>query len=190
MKDYDNIIRSVKEELKESRFRHTMGVAYTACSLAMCYGEDFEKAYLAGLLHDCSKLKDADYLAMAEKYNLDIPEYAYKSPALLHAPLSAAIAREKYHIQDEEVLNAVSSHNFGRPGMTMLEKIVYIADYIEPNRSFSPEKLDYYRRLAFSDLDKCLVMVLKDTIDFVKENGYPLVPISHETYLFYKKSGK
>lgn len=186
MNNYDNIISILKETQKPSRFTHTMGVAYTSCSLAMCYGEDIEKAFLSGLLHDCSKTTDADYLAMAAEYDVEIPEYAFKKPGTLHAPLSAEIAKDKFKIEDEAVLMAITSHNFGRPGMSMLEKILYIADYIEPSRNFDLEKLTFYRNLAFKDLDKCLVLILKDTIDFVEKNGYPLVPITLDTYSYYK----
>lgn len=187
---YDNIVSSLKISQKETRFEHTLGVACTACSLAMCYKEDFEKAYLAGLLHDCSKTKDADYILMAKEYGMEIPDYAYNSPALLHAPLSALMAKDVYNIDDEEVLKAISSHNFGHPDMSLLEKILYVADYIEPNRNFDPEKLNCYRCLAFEDIDKCLYYILQDTIEFVKNNGYTLVPISYDTYLFYENKNK
>ena len=183
---YNNIILDLKNKLSQHRFEHTMGVAYTACSLAMCYKTDFNKAFLAGLLHDCSKLKDADYLKMAKNYQIPIPEYALSNPSLLHSALSSQIARKEYFITDFDILNAISSHNFGRPDMSLLEKIVFVADYIEPNRDFDPEKLLYYRSLAFTDIDQTITYILEDTISFVNKNGYTLVPLSVETYNFYK----
>lgn len=185
VKKYDDVVERIKERLKPDRFYHSLGVAYTACSLAMCYKCDYEKAFLAGLLHDCAKLKDADYLHLAEKYNVQIEDYALKNPPTLHSAIGACMVREDFGIDDEEIIMAVSSHNFGRPDMSLLEKILFVADYIEPNRNFDNDKLNFYRSLAFINLDKCVGLILKDTVDFVKSNGYVLVPIGYEAYLYY-----
>ncbi|MBQ0036675.1 MAG: bis(5'-nucleosyl)-tetraphosphatase (symmetrical) YqeK [Firmicutes bacterium] len=186
MTQYKYIIDSLVSELDEERYEHTLGVAYTAASLAMRYEEDINKAILAGLLHDVSKRCKSDkYIEMCNAYDIFISEAEYKNPGLLHAKLSAYIASNEYDVEDNEILSAIESHTTGKPNMTMLEKIIYIADYIEPLRNKQKHLLEL-RKLAFIDIDKALLMILEDTVEYLKSTNKVIDPTTYETYLFYK----
>ena len=133
------IRKKLKKKLDTARYEHTLGVAYTAACLAMRYGADIQKAEVAGLLHDCAKcIPDEEKLQKCEKHHLPISDAERKNPSLLHAKLGAYYARQKYGITDEEILGAITWHTTGKPEMTLLEEIVFIADYIEPDRDRAP----------------------------------------------------
>ena len=133
------IRRKLMTELDTERYEHTLGVMYTAASMAMRYDEDVEKALLAGLLHDCAKcISGENKIKLCNKYHLSVSEVEKKNPSLLHAKLGAFLAAKKYHIKDKDVINAIASHTTGCPNMTLLDKIIYIADYIEPGRKELP----------------------------------------------------
>ncbi len=181
----DKIKDLLLKRLPKERFYHTMGVCNTAACLAMKYGEDVNKAYLAGLLHDCAKAFKSDkYLEMAKEYGI-IPTASEKeNPGLLHAKLGMVLAKTEYGVEDEDILNAISYHTTGRPDMSMLEKIIYVADYIEPGRKLN--KIDEIRKLAFDNINKALSVILENTIKHVKETGRVLDSKSVETYEYYK----
>ncbi len=177
--------KDLKKEMDDSRFEHTMGVMYTCGALAMRYGYDLEKAMLAGLMHDCAKcMPNAKKLKMAEKHHLEITELERKNPFMLHAKLGAFLARKKYDIEDEEILNAIRWHTTGRPEMTLLDKIVYIADYIEPKRDKAPH-LPMIRQKAFVDLDEALVMILRDTLGYLGDSPEHVDSMTKKTYDYY-----
>lgn len=181
------IKKRLQSVLKPSRYEHTLGVEYTAACLAMRHGYDIEKAEMAGLLHDCAKyLSDKKKLSMCKRKKLKISSAEKKNPGLLHAKLGAVLAKEKYKIKDPEILSAITWHTTGKPDMTLLEKIIFVADYIEPNRNQAP-RLDEIRRLAFMDLDECLVMILKQTLEYLEEKGAQMDPMTYETYQYYTK---
>lgn len=161
-------IRSrLKDELKKSRFEHTLGVEFTSASLAMRYGADIYKARIAGLLHDCAKnVSDDKQLDLCKKYKLPISDTEKKLSYLLHAKLGAYIAKKEYGIKDKEILSAIEYHTTGKPDMTLLEKIVFVADYIEPGRDKAP-RLDEIRVEAFLDIDKAMLMIFDDTISYI-----------------------
>ena len=183
----DKMKKKVQNHLDKVRYEHTLGVMYTAGALAMRYQVDLEKALVAGLLHDCAKCLSTDKkLKLCEKYHLTVSESERKNPGLLHAKLGAYIAEKKYDIEDKEIVDAIAYHTTGRPGMTLLGKIVYIADYIEPNRNEAPN-LDEVRRLAFVDIDECLYVVLKDSLAYLKTRNEVIDPMTQETYLYYKE---
>ncbi|MBQ8558949.1 MAG: bis(5'-nucleosyl)-tetraphosphatase (symmetrical) YqeK [Tyzzerella sp.] len=183
----DKMKKKVQNHLDKVRYEHTLGVMYTAGALAMRYQVDLEKALVAGLLHDCAKCLSTDKkLKLCEKYDLTVSASERKNPGLLHAKLGAYIAEKKYDIMDKEIIDAIAYHTTGRPGMTLLGKIVYIADYIEPNRNEAPN-LDEVRRLAFVDIDKCLYVVLKDSLAYLKTRNEVIDPMTEETYLYYKE---
>ena len=118
----------------------------------MRYGEDIEKAQVAGLLHDCAKCIPNDKkIRMCKERQIEISKVELKSPFLLHSKLGAYLAKEKYGVEDPDILSAIMWHTTGRPNMTRLEKIVFTADYIEPQRC-KAENLPQVRRLAFHDL--------------------------------------
>lgn len=183
------IRKKLSKVLKKERFEHTIGVMYTAASLAMRYGADMEQALTAGLLHDCGKFCSAkDQLKLCEKKGIELTESERAMPALIHAKLGAYLARHEYGIKDEAVLNAITYHTTGRTDMTMLEKIVYIADYIEPNRKEIPG-LAEVRRLAFTDIDEAVCRSAGATTRYLESGGKAVDPMTIRTYNFYKKEG-
>ena len=177
----------LEKELDKDRFQHTLGVMYTSAAMAMRYEADLEQALLAGLLHDCAKCIPGDKkIQLCEKHYLGVSEVERKNPSLLHAKLGAFIAEEKYHIKEREILDAVRSHTTGRPGMSLLEKIVYIADYMEPGRKELPNMMDV-RHLAFEDIDKCLYRILRDSLVYLKAQDMPIDQTTEETYQYYNE---
>ena len=177
----------LKEKLPMKRFEHSVGVEYTAATMAFMYGVDNEKAMIAGLLHDCAKYVPNDKkIQKCEKRKIPISECEYKNPDLLHAKLSAVYAKEKYGITDKEILSAIAWHTTGKPAMTTLEKIIYIADYIEPNRNVLPE-IDIIRKEAYTDLDTCLLHILHNIIHYLEKSNSHIDSMTQETYEFYKQ---
>lgn len=180
----------LKEKLSAKRFEHSIGVEYTAGTMAFMYGVDYEKAMIAGLLHDCAKYVPNDKkIAKCEKRKIHISECEYRNPELLHAKLSAVYAEEKYGVSDKEILSAITYHTTGKPAMTTLEKIIYIADYIEPNRNVLPE-MDIIRKEAYTDLDICLLHILHNSVHYLGKKGASVDPITQETYEYYSKLRK
>lgn len=183
--DVRKIRKAMEKELDAKRYEHTLGVAYTAAALAMCYGKDRDKALLAGLLHDCAKcLSNEKRISICEKHNISINEAEQKNPFLLHAKVGSFLAMQKYGVTDQEVISAVLWHTTGRPDMTWLEKIVFVADYIEPNRNQAPN-LDAIRKLAFQNLDKALLWILKDTLDYLNAGKMEIDRMTQKTYEYY-----
>lgn len=171
--------------LDEDRFQHTMGVMYSAACLAMAHGYDIQDAQAAGLLHDCAKcIPNKKKIRLCEQHNIAITEFEKTHPFLIHAKLGAYIAEKKYNITDREILNAITWHTTGRPGMSMLEKIIYIADYIEPMRDKAPN-LSRIRPLAFVDLDECMYEILRDTLDYLEENPKEIDETTREAFEYF-----
>lgn len=184
---FHQIKKTLKKELDKDRFEHTLGVMYTAGCLAMAYGYDIEKAELAGLLHDCAKcIPNSSKIKMCEKNGIEITEIERKNPFLLHAKLGAFLAKDRYEVEDAEILHAIKVHTTGAPNMNMLDKIVFIADYIEPMRD-KAEHLAQIRKTAFSSIDDALKMILSDTIHYLNgnKNDKNIDPMTWETYQFY-----
>ena len=180
------IRRKLMTELDKDRYEHTLGVMYTAASLAMRYDEDIEKALIAGLLHDCAKCLSGDTkIKLCKKYHLNVSEVEKENPSLLHAKLGAFLAAKKYHIKDKDIINAIASHTTGCPHMSLLDKIIYIADYIEPGRKELPNMAEV-RKLAFTDIDACLYRILKDSLEYLTGMNVPIDPMTEKTYLYYK----
>ena len=117
---------------------------------------------------------------------LELTDDERKAPAVLHAKYGAWLAVHKYHIKDEEVINAIRWHTTGRPKMTLLEKIVFTADYIEPRRDRA-EDLPFVRSLAFKDLDECVYQILKGTLKYLEGKGSFVDSVSKEAYAYYKQ---
>lgn len=175
---------------RPKRFLHIMGVQYTSASLAMKHGCKVRQAELAGVLHDCGKYLTVDeQLEACKKYGVQLTALEIGNPSLIHAKLGSVIAREKYNVWDKEILNAIRYHTTGREGMGLLEKIVYIADYIEPNRSMecSPHSLEQIRKEAFHNLDRALCMILENSILYLKNKREVIDSITLATYEYYKK---
>ena len=187
MTDITGIRRKLEKKLKSERYEHTLGVMYTASSLAMRYDGDVKKSLLAGLLHDCAKFcSGREQIQLCNEYQIGLSESERKMPALVHARLGAYLAEHEYHIHDREILDAITYHTTGRPGMTLLEKIVYIADYIEPGRQ-EIEGLTLVRRAAFSELDEAGALSAASTISYLENAGRDIDPMTVKTYEFYSK---
>lgn len=185
--DTQKIRKSVKKVLDAKRYEHTLGVAYTATSLAMCYGEDINKAEIAGFLHDYAKpIENDKKILLCEKYNIPINEVERKNPFLLHAKLGSYITMKKYKIRDKDIINAILNHTTGRPEMTLLEKIIFVADYIEPSRCEAPN-LDGIRQLAFQNLDETLILILEGTLQYLSTLENAIDPMTQKTYDYYKQ---
>lgn len=183
--DRIQIRKKLEKILDKNRFEHSLGVSYTAASMAMVHGADVEGAALAGLLHDCAKcFSHEEKLEKCKKHNLPINKFEKKNPELLHAKLSAYYAQAKYEVEDLNVLSAITYHTTGRPDMSTLEKIIFIADYIEPNRKPLKE-MDIIRKEAFTDLNLCVTHILKNTLSYLAEKNADIDETSKETYDFY-----
>lgn len=186
-KDIIFIQGKLKRKLSDTRYAHTVSVSHTCACLAMKYEYDVNKAIIAGLLHDCAKYMDGEeMLNKAQKAGLTISDYELNKPDLLHAKLGSYYANKKYNINDEEILSAIECHTTGKPKMSLLEKIVYIADYIEPFRCKMP-RLDVIRKLAFEDIDECLKLILSDTLKYLKSSGMMIDKATIDTYNYYCK---
>ena len=172
--------------LDKKRYEHTLGVAYTAMNMASIFGEDIKKAELAGLLHDCAKcMSDEELLEFCKKYNITVTDFEKSNPFLLHSKVGSFIAASKYDIKDKDILNSILNHTTGRPCMSNLEKIIFIADYIEPGRKTIPG-LDEARKLAFSDLDKAMVFILENILGYLKSKESEIDEKTVITYKYYK----
>ena len=188
MAEYDLKLlqKEMKEALNEDRFEHTLGVMYTAESLAMRYGVDMTKAAVAGLLHDCAKcIPNAQKLKLCKKNNIEMTEMEEKNPSLLHAKLGAYLAKEKYGVDDPEILSAITWHTTGKPDMSMLDIIIYMADYIEPNRDTAPN-LKQIRKLCFENIEEALYQVLEGTLEYLGNRPDMIDPMTKISYDFYK----
>ena len=186
--DRDEAVKKLKKKLSDKRFVHSIGVEYTAACLAMTYGYDVEKARIAGLLHDNAKcFTEEEKLKKAKKFGISINSSEYANPDLLHGKLGAYYAKEKFGIKDQEILDSIIYHTTGRPKMTLLDKIIYVADYIEPNRKMLDE-LPAIRKEAFTDLDKCVLHILRNTLEYLWTRDYAIDELTQETYDYYNKA--
>ncbi len=187
MMEIAEIERHLIKKLNEKRYVHTTGVRYTSVCLAMRYGCDLKKAEIAGLLHDCAKYLEAEkLLKICDKNHIPVSETERKSPYLLHGKVGAHFARKKYGVTDEDILNAIRFHTTGRPEMSLLEEIVFAADYIEPGRSSAPD-LGHLRRLCFENLDEGVLEILAQTLNYLNEKKQNIDRHTVETYQYYKE---
>ena len=188
MAEYDLKLlqKQMREELNDDRYEHTLGVMYTAESLAMRYGVDMTKAAVAGLLHDCAKcIPNAQKIKMCKKNDIEITEMEEKNPSLLHAKLGAYLAEEVYGVDDPEILSAIKWHTTGKPDMSMMDIIIYMADYIEPNRDKAPD-LKEIRKLTFINIEEALYRVLEGTLNYLSDRPDMIDPMTKISYDFYK----
>ena len=184
--DLKRLKKAMKKIQNGKRFEHTLGVEYTAAALAMRYQADILKARVAGLLHDCAKcLGDEKTLNICAKYQIPITESEQRNPFLLHAKVGAFLTQHKYGVTDEDICNAIYNHTTGREHMSLLEKIIFVADYIEPGRKQAPN-LAEIRELAFVDLDKALCRILEDTLSYLQTSGGEIDPRTESTLKFYQ----
>lgn len=165
----EEIHQKLRHSIKPSRYQHTLGVIETAVALARHWGTvSVTRAHLAALLHDCGK---------------------EAGDALSHASIGAELARKEYGISDEEILSAIASHTTGKQGMSELDKIIFIADYIEPGRNQAPG-LENLRKKAYEDIDATLVHILRDTLTYLQNIGAEIDEQSIKTYNYYRNLTK
>lgn len=175
MLELDEIKEKLQQMLTPNRFRHSINTMEVCIRLAGKYGVDAKKAAIAGLVHDCAKDLDKDaVLPICEKYGIIVDEISKSQPKLLHGDIGAHMAREIFGIDDPQILAAIADHTLGRPEMDKLTSIVFIADYIEADRTF--EGVDEIREAAEESLERAIVVGIDSTIRHVLKQGKPLHP--------------
>lgn len=185
----EEIQAQMQQLLPPSRFLHTLGVAHMAASLAMCYEQDTNQAFLAGLLHDNAKYIPFEIAIKECQENLiALSEIELQNPMLIHGKLGAFYAKTKYHIEDKEILSAILYHTTGKVKMSFLEKSIFLSDYIEPRRTqATTPKLDVIRSTAFHNLDLAVCFALQNTLSYLEQNNRKIDPTSVEAYQYYKQ---
>lgn len=179
------LVKFLKKNIDEKRFEHSVNTAKEAVRLAKKYGADEDNAYVAGLLHDAAKGKCRLTLRkLVKDYDITVDEFEIRNPELTHGKIGAIMVSKQLGIKDKEIISAIRWHTTGRAGMCLLEKIVYIADIIEPSRKFSG--LKSIRKLAYQDIDKAIILALEYVMKFVHSKGLPLHPKSIEAYKYLK----
>lgn len=179
------MIEKLGDYLPEKRIRHSLGVAKAAVKLCEFRGCDKEKAEIAAILHDTAKyVKFADVGGYCEKYGIELDELEKESTALSHSVVGSYIAKYEFGIEDEEILGAIRYHTTGKPGMTALEEVIFLADLIEENRDY--EGVESLRELAYSGMvDEAIIKSIDNTIKVVMSKKAPLHTRTVETRNFY-----
>lgn len=189
MDEIEEIEDRVRQVLPKKRFLHTQSVAHLACSIAMAYGEDHNKAMVAGLLHDYAKyMNDDDAIAICLKENILVSPMEQKHPYLLHGKLGAYYAKTIFGINDQDILSAITWHTTGKPNMNFLEKTIFVADYIEYRRTQpTTPSLDEIRKIAFYNLDLAVYYEISNTIAYLNHNNSDIDTMSLQTLEYYKQ---
>lgn len=186
---FEHVLLQMKDRMPEKRYIHTKGVAITAIHLAKKYGEDIEKAELAGILHDSVKYAKKEWLRekiVSEKMDPILLEFHHE---LWHAPVGSYVAEHEFHIHDEDILNAIKYHTTGRAGMSSLEKIIYISDMIEPGRNYPGVEL--LREKAEQNLQDAMISCIQHSMTFLIDKKQPVFPDSFHCYNdLIQKKGK
>jgi predicted HD superfamily hydrolase involved in NAD metabolism len=188
------MLETIKKDLLEvykhkvDRLNHIYGVKNTALKLAKTYGVSLEKTEIVAYLHDLTKYEPIQYhIDIIKKYYDESILEDFSEP-LYHAYSAAAVAKEKYLINDEDIIRAIESHTVGRPNMSKLEKIIFISDYIEPNRMY-PSCVNV-REIAFKDLDMAVYEAIKTSINYFKNTGGTIPKIAYNAFNYYKRQGE
>ena len=169
----------------ERRFWHSISVAITAVNLADIYGADKDNCLVAGLLHDyCKSLKLPKLLEWCDKYGVVLSEEDRMSDGCIHGFLAAKVCKDKYNINDE-VYNAIYYHTCGKPNMTILEKIIYMADFIEPLRRFR-DKVSDIRELTYKNIDAAIVLATEKSLEFLTNRNKYIHSNTIKTHDYYK----
>lgn len=176
----------IKDRIGEKRFLHTLRVKDTAIELAKIYSVDEDKAAVAGLLHDCAKIRDVNLLKEeAQENGLKVEGDFEKAPQIIHSYLGSLFAEKLYNVHDEDILNAIKYHTTGRENMSSLEKIIFLADSIEPMRNF--DGVIKLRELSYKDLDEAMYFSLNSTIKMLAEKNIYIVPETLYARNFYRE---
>ncbi|MCL4898774.1 bis(5'-nucleosyl)-tetraphosphatase (symmetrical) YqeK [Streptococcus suis] len=181
--DRQALLEKIRVAMKPARFQHVLGVEQAALVLADQYGCDPKKASLAALLHDYAKeVEDQVFLDLIAKYDLDKDLLNWDNN-IWHGVVGAYKIAEDFGLKDEEIFQAIQRHTIGAGQMTLLDKVLYVADYIEPNRNFPG--VDEARRIAKESLDKAVAYETAQTISYLAKKGIPIYPQTLETYNGY-----
>lgn len=189
MKDIIELTEKIRifaqEHVKKSRYEHSIRVAETCARLCRMFALDDDVGYLAGVGHDmCKDFSDQELFYLAAKDGNPIIPYEKRNPALLHGRAAAVLMKEKFGIEDKDILEAVAYHTSGVMGMCDLSKCLFIADKIEPGR---PQSTDEYReRLYKMNLDQMFYAVLYENYSYVLKKGYELFPTTEDLVKKYK----
>ena len=168
------MLAQLQASLSPHRLTHSIGVMETAVRLAGVFSADAARCRLAGLLHDCAKgLGREEMLELIARQGIILFAGEDSYPGLLHAPAGAALAKEKYGVSDAEVLSAIRKHTVGAPEMSLLDDIIFVSDFIEPNRE-PFEGLEEVRKAAFEDLGKAKALCRDHTARYCKQRGLPV----------------
>ncbi len=179
------IVKTICPLQTRERFIHSLNVADMAKKLAERYGEDPKKAYTAGLIHDATKnISGEEQLALISSGGIELSELEKNSPKLWHAVSGSVFAVEKFGIDDADIINAVRYHTTGRAGMSMLEKIIYVADFISAERDY--EGVEDIRRTAFESLEKAVYIGADFTVKKLNSLSLPVHPDTQRARQFYK----
>ncbi len=185
--DIKFIKKKLSLALSEKRYEHSIGVAYTAAALAMRYGEDMYKAELAGLLHDCAKhYSNEELIRLCNQAGEALTESELASPQILHAIYAPYLARKRYGIEDGYILSALRWHTTGKENMSLLDKIIFVADFIEPNR-YRHDGLDCIRKLAFEDIDMASYQITESTIQYLSKHNIHIDEMTLKCYNWFRK---
>lgn len=177
--NYAQMLDALEKDLTAKRFRHSWGVSQTAERLALRHGLDAAQASIAGLLHDCAReLSKKELLSTAEAFGIVMNDVERAEPVLLHAPIAAHWAAEKYGVTDQAVCQAIAVHTVGAKTMSPLDKVLYLADMIEPGRQYPG--VEELRVLADIDLDQALLSALEQSIRYILQGGGLLHPATIE----------
>lgn len=171
--DCTRITAFIEKNLSEKRLAHTYSVVEEAVKMALHYGENPEKARIAALFHDMFRSTSAQALNMYIR-QFDLPNIIMDNPNLSHGKVAAVIMKRDYGVEDEDIINAVSYHTTGRAGMSRLEKIIFLADAIEPGRNYPT--VEETRALAYVDLDRACISSLERTVEYIRGKGEYLDP--------------
>lgn len=179
----EELLEKVASSMSEKRFRHVLGVEQAALELAELYGYDATKASLAALLHDVAKeVEDAVFLELIDQKQLD-PDLKNWGNNIWHGVVGAYLISAAFGLQDQEILQAIKRHTVGSADMTLLDKVLYVADYIEPGRDFPG--VEQARQIAKESLDKAVAFETAQTVAHLAKKAIPIYPQTIETYNAY-----
>lgn len=166
----DEMKQKLKKSLTPKRYNHSIGVMETSVIMARYFGADEEKAMIAGLLHDCAKdFSKEEMFALCDKYQVELDDVSKHETSLIHGFLGAYVAREEYGVTDSEIFEAIYYHTVSKYDMSLLTKIIYIADLVEPSRNF--DTVNKLREILKEDIDKALIFQIDNTLKSVIDRG-------------------
>lgn len=186
MKSIEFMKEYLQDNLVKGRYLHTLGVVETAIKLAKLHGVDLKKAEIAALSHDIAKnVPKEDLLSIINENNIDLSIYEENTKELWHSIAGPVLAKKHFYIEDEEILSAIRWHTTGKENMSKLDKIIYLADMVEPSRNFPG--VEELRKDCEEDLDKAMLNALTHTIKYLLDKGclVDINTVNARNYLVY-----